>query len=74
MLHGHCLVRLEETLENPLTAEWVDNMISAMLPDEPEPGDHSLAANQQRKERAIICRNNLHDCNGGFPFTRDLLT
>lgn len=64
MIHGHLLVRILEMLNSPLNHEWVDRFISAHIPPEPAEGDTSPAAERARRLRKIVCKQNLHDCDG----------
>ena len=62
MSHLHCLLILDKDTQGLGTAEFVDDLISAEIPD--YPSDQSTpAARQQKRLYDQVVKYNLHDCN-----------
>uniref|UniRef100_A0AC34RS69 ATP-dependent DNA helicase n=1 Tax=Panagrolaimus sp. JU765 TaxID=591449 RepID=A0AC34RS69_9BILA len=70
MPHIHMVI-ITEPPSGGFTPEYVDDYISAEIPDLPHPNDNSDIANQQRRLHEIITSKNLHDCGLGAPCNVD---
>ena len=62
MSHLHCLLILDKGTPGLGTPEFVDDLISAEIPDYPS-DQATPAARQQKRLYDQVVKYNLHDCN-----------
>lgn len=63
MPHLHCLLALDPDTPGLGTAAFVDDYISAELPDLPEDTRSTEEGRQQRRLYDAVVKFNVHDCN-----------